>query len=95
MRSIRLYLEKKAYKEFNTDGCISLDTYTTLIECGYDPDELEDEFMTGRYTPSTTNTPILIGCTQEDVEDIIDAAIGNNIERLIDIKDACDNILKG
>ena len=89
MKSFEIFMEKKAHDEFMSEGIISLNTYTTLMECGFDPDELENKFQFG-YTPSDENFVVNIGCTQEDIEDLLTAVIGNNIERMIDIKTACD-----
>lgn len=93
MLTLDIYLVKKAYREYLEDGCLSIVTYATLLEFGIDPDTLENSFEAGD-TPFEENIPVTFLATQEDVDEILDAAIGNHIERLIDIKDACNNILE-
>ena len=89
-----VYLVKKAYREFEEDGCFSITTYATLMEFGIHPESLEEIFITEGDASFSENFPLTFVATQEDVEDILDAAIANNIERLIDIRNACNNLIE-
>ena len=94
MNPLDLYLIRKAFAEFKQAHCFSIDTFITLLECGIDAEALEERFHEGLDPNEIEDFPITVMCTQEDVEELLDSAVGNNIERMIDIKTACDKLLE-
>lgn len=90
---LKRYLEKKAHAAWKKDGVLPIDIVVTLYEVGLDAEELEDTFQLGYDPTKKEDESVVICCSYEDIEEIVDAAIGNNIERLLDIKTACDQVI--